>query len=60
MIFGKSANTGKEEDTTAIKTSDPKYSMPRWCPLGLTRSKKQKIATLERKGQQGKGSRKNI
>jgi hypothetical protein len=28
MIFGKSASTSKEGDTTAIKTADPKYSMP--------------------------------
>jgi hypothetical protein len=38
MIFGESANTNKTEDTTAIKIADPKYSMPRWCPSGLTRS----------------------
>jgi hypothetical protein len=37
MIFGESA---KKEDTTIIKTADPKYSMPRWCPAGLTRSQK--------------------
>jgi hypothetical protein len=36
MIFGESANTTKKEDTTAIKIADPKYSMPRWCPSGLT------------------------
>jgi hypothetical protein len=30
MIFGKSANTGEEEDTDASKTADPKYFMPRW------------------------------
>jgi hypothetical protein len=35
IIFGKSASTSKEGDTTAIKIADPKYSMPRWCPLGL-------------------------
>jgi hypothetical protein len=30
MIFGKSANTGKEEDIgTTSKMVDPKYSMPR-------------------------------
>jgi hypothetical protein len=36
MIFGESANTTKKEDMAAIKTADPKYSMPRWCPSGLT------------------------
>jgi hypothetical protein len=46
MIFGKSANTGKEEDTTVIKTADPKYSMPRWCPSELTRFQKQKLQRL--------------
>jgi hypothetical protein len=29
MIFGESANTTKKEDTATIKTTDPKYSMPR-------------------------------
>jgi hypothetical protein len=59
MIFGKSASTSKEGDMTAIKTADPKYSMPRWCPSGLTRSQKQKLQ-LKSKGEQGKRSRKNI
>jgi hypothetical protein len=40
MIFGESANTTKKEDKVTIKTADPKYSMPRWCPAGLTRSQK--------------------
>jgi hypothetical protein len=43
MIFGESANTTKKEDTTTIKTADPKYSMPRWCPTGLTQSQKRKL-----------------
>jgi hypothetical protein len=43
MIIGESANTTKKEDTAAIKTADPKYSMPRWCPSGLTRSQKRKL-----------------
>jgi hypothetical protein len=38
MIFGESANTTKKEDMTTTKTVDPKYSVPRWCPSGLTRS----------------------
>jgi hypothetical protein len=49
MIFGKSASTSKEGDTTAIKTADPKYSMPRWCPSGLTRSQKRKLQCLRAK-----------
>jgi hypothetical protein len=49
MIFGKSASTSKEGDTTAIKTADPKYSMPRWCPSGLTQSQKQKLQRLRAK-----------
>jgi hypothetical protein len=28
MIFGESTNISKKEDTTASKTTDPKYSMP--------------------------------
>jgi hypothetical protein len=43
MFFGESANTNKKEDTAAIKIADPKYSMPRWCPSGLTRSQKRKL-----------------
>jgi hypothetical protein len=46
MIFGESANTTKKEDTATIKTADPKYSMPRWCPAGLTRSQKRKLQRL--------------
>jgi hypothetical protein len=40
MIVGESANTNKKEGMTVNKTADPKYSMPRWCPSGLTRSQK--------------------
>jgi hypothetical protein len=43
MIVGESANTNKKEGTTVNKTGDPKYSMPRWCPSGLTRSQKRKL-----------------
>jgi hypothetical protein len=43
MIFGESANTNKKEDTSVNKTTDTKYSMPRWCPSGLTRSQKRKL-----------------
>jgi hypothetical protein len=51
MIFGESANT-TEKDTTTIKTADPKYSMPRWCPAGLTRSQKRKLQRLRAKESQ--------
>jgi hypothetical protein len=44
MIFGKPTNTGEEEeDMAASEAADPKYFMPRWCPLGLTQSQKQKL-----------------
>jgi hypothetical protein len=46
MIFGKSANTGKEE---GIGVANPKYSMPRWCPSGLTWSQKHKLQRLRGK-----------
>jgi hypothetical protein len=52
MIFGESANINKKEDTSAIKIVDPKYSMPRWCPSGLTRSQKQKLQRLRAKENQ--------
>jgi hypothetical protein len=53
MIFGESANTTKK-DTTTIKTADPKYSRPRWCPAGLTRSQKRKLQRLRVKESQEK------
>jgi hypothetical protein len=53
MIFGESDNTTKK-DTTTIKTADPKYSIPRWCPAGLTRSQKRKLQRLRAKESQEK------
>jgi hypothetical protein len=58
MIFGESANTNKTEDTTSIKIADPKYSMPRWCPSGLTRSQKRKLQHLRAKENQEKEAEK--
>jgi hypothetical protein len=58
MIFGVSANITKKEDTTTIKTADPKYSMPRWCPAGLTRSQKRKLQRLRAKESQEKEAEK--
>jgi hypothetical protein len=58
MIFGESANTTKKEDTTTIKIADPKYSMPRWCPAGLTRSQKRKLQRLRAKESKEKGTEK--
>jgi hypothetical protein len=44
MIFGKSTKTNEEKDIGAIsKAVNPKYSMPRWCPSGLTRSQNRKL-----------------
>jgi hypothetical protein len=58
MIFGESANTTKKEDTAAIQPADPKYSMPRWCPSGLTRSQKRKLQRLRAKESQEKETKK--
>jgi hypothetical protein len=58
MIFGESTNTTKKEDTATIKTADPKYSMPRWCPAGLTRSQKRKLQRLRAKESQEKEAEK--
>jgi hypothetical protein len=58
MIFGESANTNKKEGTTVNKTADPKYSMPRWCPSGLTRSQKRKLQRLRAKKNQAKEAEK--
>jgi hypothetical protein len=54
MIFGESANTNKKEGTAVNKIADPKYSMPRWCPMGLTRSQKRKLQRLRTKENQEK------
>jgi hypothetical protein len=58
MIFGESANTNKKEGTAVNKTTDPKYSMPRWCPSGLTRSQKRKLQRLRAKKNQEKEAEK--
>jgi hypothetical protein len=58
MIFGESANTNNKEDMSAIKKADPKYSMPRWCPSGLTRSQKRKLQRLRAKENQEKEAEK--
>ena len=59
MIFGESANTTKK-DTAIVKTADPKYSMPRWCPAGLTRSQKRKLQRLRAKESQEKEAEKTF
>jgi hypothetical protein len=59
MIFGESANT-TEKDTATIKIADPKYSMPRWCPAGLTRSQKRKLQRLRVKESQEKEAEKTF
>jgi hypothetical protein len=58
MVFGESVNTNKKEDTNVNKTADPKYSMPRWCPPGLTRSQKRKLQRLRAKENQEKEAEK--
>jgi hypothetical protein len=58
MIFGESANTTKKENTATNKTVDPKYSMPRWCPAGLTRSQKRKLQRLRAQESQKKEAEK--
>jgi hypothetical protein len=58
MIFGESANTNKKEDMAAIKIVGPKYSMPRWCPSGLTRSQKRTLHHLRAKENQEKEAEK--
>jgi hypothetical protein len=58
MIFGESVNTTKKEDMATIKTADPKYSMPRWCPAGLIWSQKRKLQRLRAKENQEKEAEK--
>jgi hypothetical protein len=57
-MIGELANTSKKEDTTVNKTTDPKYSRPRWCPSGLTRSQKQKLQRPRAKENQEKETEK--
>jgi hypothetical protein len=52
MIFGKSANTSKEGDTT--RNNQPKILHASMVPIGTDTVSKAKIATLENKGEQGK------
>jgi hypothetical protein len=42
----------------AIKIADPKYSMPQWCPSGLTQSQKRKLQRLRAKENQEKEAEK--
>jgi hypothetical protein len=49
IIFDESTSTNKKENMTVNKTINPKYSMPRWCPSGLTRSQKRKLQRLRAK-----------
>jgi hypothetical protein len=58
MIFGETTNTNKKEGTTVNKIADPKYSMPRWCPSGLTRSQKRNLQCLRAKENQEKEAEK--
>jgi hypothetical protein len=58
VIFGESANTNEKEGTAVNKTADPKYSMPRWCLSGLTRSQKRKLQRLRAKENQEKEAEK--
>jgi hypothetical protein len=47
MTFGKSAK-GKEKNSNDT-TVDLKYSIPQWCPSGLTHSQKRKLQRLREK-----------
>jgi len=65
MVFGKSANAlpkevtpkvtlandheGSSNKVTSKPPPDPKYSMPRWCPSGLTHSQKRTLQRLRAK-----------
>jgi hypothetical protein len=61
MNFGKSAENNKEKDKiNTNKKIDPKYSMPRWCPLGLTHSEKHKLHRLRAKGRRQEETKKDI
>jgi hypothetical protein len=46
--------TQTKKDTAVNKTADSKYSRPRWCPSGLTRSQKRKLQRLKAKENQEK------
>jgi hypothetical protein len=53
------ANGEKDKISKASnKIFDPKYSMPRWCSLGLTHSQKPKLQRLREKENREKGAEK--
>jgi CO dehydrogenase/acetyl-CoA synthase epsilon subunit len=49
MIFGKSAKLDEETPQEQLVKLHQKYSMPQWCPSGLTRSQKRKLHHLRAK-----------
>jgi hypothetical protein len=59
MTFDKSAKTNEEKDIGATsKAVNPKYSMPRCCPSGLTQSQTRKLQRLRTKESKEKRQRK--
>ena len=45
-IAPKHSDNDHEASTKQVKTSDPKYTQPKWCPLGLTKTQKRKLQRL--------------
>lgn len=61
ITFGELAKANGEKDKiskASNKIFDPKYSMPRWCSLGLTHSQKPKLQRLREKENREKGAEK--
>jgi hypothetical protein len=60
MIFGESVNTTKKEDTTTIKTADPKILHASMVPSRIDTVPKAKITAPKSKGEPREGGRKDI
>ena len=46
IIQPKSSANDHEASTSRAKPRDPKYTQPKWCPLGLTKTKKRRLQRM--------------
>jgi hypothetical protein len=45
-IQPRSSANDHEASTSKAKPRDPKYTQPKWCPLGLTKTKKRRLQRM--------------
>ena len=46
VIQPKPSANNHEASTSQAKPRDPKYTQPKWCPLGLTKTKKRRLQRM--------------